>query len=944
MTKRILLAAILCVQSVCASVWAQDLKLVGEVEDGFLHKPLTDVKITVMNPDSTVVTDSVSFIICMTQSRMVEKVLFSVAVKAEKHDYLLRASRKGYEDAWQTVSVLSPDNEKRVTVPTFQMHRHMGGDLKEVVATATRVKMYHKGDTIVYDADAFKLPDGSMLDALIRQLPGVTIDDDGQIFVNGRKVDELLLGARSFMRGNKKVLMENLPYYTVKDLKVYEKQSDVSEALGFDVGSRKYVMDVNLKDEFSQGYIANVEAAGGTKDRFLGRGFLLGFTNLWRYTLMANGNNVSESRHIGEHGEWSPDKMPKSIVTTRSVATDIDFQSSDKKVKDNFNVNYTSTTDHLHTRQRQELFLNGFQPTSSTESRSRNTNGKLSMFNHLTMQIPSYLNIETQFDYAKQHGSGFSQYEQWDTVHVSSMRSDLMSEARTWTLTQRVSGAFSLNKEKQWYTTYLIWLYHNDNQQWLSTRYDMWHVSEQVNSVRHNANDIKDRDNSFMGSFYNTSPELLGKMNLVVGDLITYSCIQAHDYLYHPDTLVLASQLDMLTAITDASNSYDKHYKILRNEAKIKLTRTGAYHIGPYNISYDRWDVGVDIQTYRRSLDYQRGTIDTLLRNNTTILQPHVEFRYMAPDYNHDLRVKVVYEPRPVDLISQIAYRDDSQPLVVKLGNPHLKGTSSTSMDATYTAHGRNQKQWHAGAAFKYHHRDVAQAVSYNPTTGVYTYQPRNISGAYNGRMDLSYSQAIDKKRYWTFQTNADAGYVHSLDHLMQAGDTESHKNAVNTWTLHDGAYVQYNRNQLNIRATGDISWRSSEGNMRDFSTLHALDFQYGLSARYTIPKLKTTVAADVDMYSRRGYGSAQLNTNDFVMNASVSQPFLKGKLIARIEAFDLLHHLSQTKYAVDAQGRTVTWYRSLPNYVMFHLVCHWNRNPKKGAGNAPAYATPNAN
>ncbi|MGN0217589.1 MAG: hypothetical protein ACI4AJ_03865, partial [Bacteroidaceae bacterium] len=203
MTKRILLAAILCVHSVCASVWAQDLKLVGEVEDGFLHKPLTDVKITVMNPDSTVVTDSVSFTYVRDRNEMLDKVLYSVTVKAEKRDYLLRASRKGYEDAWQTVSVLFPDKVSSVVVPTFQMRRHMGGDLKEVVATATRVKMYHKGDTIVYDADAFKLPDGSMLDALIRQLPGVTIDDDGQIFVNGRKVDELLLGARSFMRGNK---------------------------------------------------------------------------------------------------------------------------------------------------------------------------------------------------------------------------------------------------------------------------------------------------------------------------------------------------------------------------------------------------------------------------------------------------------------------------------------------------------------------------------------------------------------------------------------------------------------------------------------------------------------------------------------------------------------------------------------------------------------------
>jgi len=83
-------------------------------------------------------------------------------------------------------------------------------------------------------------------------------------------------------------------------------------------------------------------------------------------------------------------------------------------------------------------------------------------------------------------------------------------------------------------------------------------------------------------------------------------------------------------------------------------------------------------------------------------------------------------------------------------------------------------------------------------------------------------------------------------------------------------------------------------------------------------------------MYSRRGYGSAMLNTDDFVVNASVSQPFLKGKLIARLEAFDLLHNLSPTQYEVNAQGRTETWYRSLPHYAMLHLVYHWNKNPKK--------------
>lgn len=94
----------------------------------------------------------------------------------------------------------------------------------EATVTATRLKMYYKGDTLVYDALAFKLPEGSMLDDMIRQMPGVTMNDGGEIFINGRKVDELLLGSRSFMGGNSKVLLENLPYYTVKNVKVYEKR------------------------------------------------------------------------------------------------------------------------------------------------------------------------------------------------------------------------------------------------------------------------------------------------------------------------------------------------------------------------------------------------------------------------------------------------------------------------------------------------------------------------------------------------------------------------------------------------------------------------------------------------------------------------------------------------------------------------------------------------
>lgn len=128
----------------------------------------------------------------------------------------------------------------------------------------------------------------------------------------------------------------------------------------------------------------------------------------------------------------------------------------------------------------------------------------------------------------------------------------------------------------------------------------------------------------------------------------------------------------------------------------------------------------------------------------------------------------------------------------------------------------------------------------------------------------------------------------------------------------------------------GDMTWRRSTGQMRDFTTLNVFDYKYGLNVFYTIPRLKTTLRADATMYSRRGYASQSLNTDDFVMNASISQPFFKGHLLINIEAYDILHQLSSTTYEVNAQGRTETWYRTLPNYVMLHIVYRWSKNPKK--------------
>ena len=103
--------------------------------------------------------------------------------------------------------------------------------LGEATVKATKLMMVMKGDTLVYNADAFQLAEGSMLDKLISMLPGVELKKDGVITVNGRKVERLLVNGEDFFTGSPKVALENLPAYTVDKVKVYERMNDRDRAL-----------------------------------------------------------------------------------------------------------------------------------------------------------------------------------------------------------------------------------------------------------------------------------------------------------------------------------------------------------------------------------------------------------------------------------------------------------------------------------------------------------------------------------------------------------------------------------------------------------------------------------------------------------------------------------------------------------------------------------------
>lgn len=927
--KRLLFIFIMCLFFTAS--FSQQL-ILGTVRDGFLKVPLPEARVTLLSADSVIIQDSIKISVQKKEGERWGSANFVLTLPKKTCTYLLHATLDGYEDAWQTLSVKAEIDDAYGLDNPLELRRIRQRTLSEVTVKATKLKMFYKGDTLVYDATAFKMPDGSMLDDLIRQMPNSIMNDNGEIFVNGRKIDELLLGSRSFMGGNKKVLLENLPYYTVKNLKVYEKESDRSFAVGYDIDKKKYVMDVNLKDAYRNGYIGNVEMAGGTKNRWLGRAFLLNYTDKLRFTLYANANNVNEKRHIGESSCWKPEKMPQSQLTTKRVAGEIDFQSKDSKIKENFMLDLESSKDFEETKQRHDLFLDGSTPYSILRLSNTSRANRLFAKNSVNLNIPEviYTDLGVEFIYNKYRGNSESISEDYLDAINTRLQSSNFNNGHS--LEANVNGFISPRADNILRPFVIFYGFkHHNNYNETARGYITEQYENPSTTTQYIANNFHNAETA--GNIHLTWSCEIGKyLHLELQNRQELSRKYEHDYLYHPDTLSLPSQLDALLAITDPRNSYKYNYRKYSNAPTLYMKWRKEIPGEYMKMEYLIWDIRIPCIFRTEHLTYIRNYVTQNKKRTSYTFAPSLSFRiHPTKKRGEQLQVQLSYEQDAAPLFDLLDYKDDATPQIVKLGNPKLKGSASSTARATFTDWENKHKgqQYHISGQFTYFHRQVAQSVTFNPNNSQYTYQPQNVNGAYKWSAEFGFTRFLDKLQRWSCQNSLEIAYNHFIDHALQTGMKESSPNAVNTLTLHDGIWFQYQNKNFNIKATGDIRWRHSVGKMLNFSNLNALDYQYGMSTWYTIPNVKTTFSIDWNMYCRQGYGSKSLNTNDFVINASIAQSFLKGKVIISAEAFDIFHQLSTTQYVVNAQGRTETWKRSLPNYLMLHVVYHFNHQPK---------------
>lgn len=168
-------------------------------------------------------------------------------------------------------------------------------ELYEVVVKAAKAPLMMRGDTLEYDASKFKVPPGATLEELLRKLPGIQIDKDGNIVAQGEQVQKVTVDGRRFFGGNTKMATQNLNAESVSKLQLYDDKSEQSKLTGVEDGVKEKTLNVELKEEAKKGGFGKLSAALGTDGRWSANASFNKFDKVNQFSVIGYGNNVNQS-------------------------------------------------------------------------------------------------------------------------------------------------------------------------------------------------------------------------------------------------------------------------------------------------------------------------------------------------------------------------------------------------------------------------------------------------------------------------------------------------------------------------------------------------------------------------------------------------------------------------------------------------------------------------
>lgn len=883
--------------------------------------------------------------------------------------YILQFAHPDYHPLEEEIHVPYHRRERTVWVGRYRMRRKLLSEnphqLDEVEVRATKVKFYFDDDTLVYNADAFVTQQGFVLNDIIRKLPGVEVKDDGSITVGGRPVKALLLNGKDFFDRDRRTLLENLPAFMVKDVKVYDKERDSLSAIRRERDFSGYVMDIKLKRDYQTATVANADVGLGTDSRFYTKLFGMKFGPQMRVSLYGGANNVNKEEGLQTDGGVVPISQSQSgdAVTDKvGLAYNYDDVRGRYALSGGLGVRY-----HDNLSERRTYWQRFFQSGDTyglSSSRQNDYDFKLNTQHDLYLLGNTALDfrLTPSLTIERTHSRGRSLSADYHTDVYSLFGDSVLRSLRQDGL-DRVTSLYGINKSAQ---------HDRADGNHLNARLG---VSKEI-PIPHTTDVLKlgasiayDRtkkdahrhehiwyvDNAAGNSALNQLTRSLVKQweaSLTTGyklDLSDHHALNldyAFDWtktdnghaLYVLHNLSEGSSLggdlwalpssQLLQDVLDLSNSYayTKHSRRHKVGLSYSYATTVKGHVA--NLS-----VTVPFSFLHQSLDFLQSHNDTTIRRN--LHRPNLQVNYTQQRFlpgmgGYLLSLAYNLEHQMPDLYNLVDFRDSSSPLYVVSGNPSLRDAVNHSLYGQFFLQTKRLDIHRINFSYVVARHAATTAVVYDKSTGIIHASPRNVEG--NNVFDLGFSNTFPLPKSPTLKLVNELGlrWTNSASYINLTGGSELSKNTVHNFRIEENLGMKYNSTdtKLSLEGTAYLIYNRSTSAQAGFQRINAFDFGLRGNASVELPR-NVRLTTGLFTVSRLGYNLSAMNTDEFIWNASLAKSFGE-HIIVSLEGFDLLNQLKSTLYYVDAQARTETFTNNLRRYAMLHFVYRFNASPKR--------------
>ena len=960
MKKKSVLMLLMWMTALCG--WAQKITVSGTVIEKETNEPVMSASVVLLSTDSTMV--------CGASSNMDGKFTLP---KVKEGKYILRVTFVGYKNYFQNLQLSDSKSNYALGNIALETDAIL---LKSAEVTARVAQVEMKADTFVYNAGAYRVPEGSALEELVKKLPGAEVSEDGTIKINGKEVKKIMIDGKEFFDNDTKIAMKNLPTNMVERIKAYDRQSDYTRMTGIDDGEEETVLDLSVKKGMQEGWLMNADVGYGTEKRYTGKFMVNRFTDQLQLSLIGSANNVNDNGFPGGGFRGFGGGGGGGLVDSKMVGLNVTW---DNGKRDNEagrfliggNVRYSYTGTDSQSKTNSETFLSGTATSSFSNSKSmtlserKNVNGNL----RLEWQPDTMTSImfRPNFSYSTNYSNGLSNsvtfnddpylklsdpLEEYESIIADST---VVNDNKRWSYSDGSSKSFDgmlmvnrrLNSTGRNLTLRLRGGY-SDSESFSNSVSDVNYFLQKDNAGNYR-NTYTHQYSMTPSKSYNSSAELSYSEPIFKGANLQFSYSYQYRYsdsdrsMFNWDDRIdflkllgadLSSNInyftdvDLTTAVLDTKNSQYATYQEYNQNATVMFR---------YNKGGLMLNAGVSFQPQKTDMDYTKDKIDTVVTRYVYNWSPRIDLRYKISETSQ-LRIRYNGRSGQPSMTNLLDVTDDSDPLNISKGNPGLKPSWTNSLFLFYNGYNVDkQRGWMIHANANMTNNSISTAILYDEKTGSRVTMPMNINGNWSANSSIMFNTAIDPGKYFNFSTFTNMGYNNSVGYISNNSSTISsdvtsgqilnlsQKSTTKSVNVGERLNLNFRNDMFEFGINGNINYQHARNALQENANLDTYNFSYGANAIINFP-WNMSLATDIGENSRRGYDDASMNTNELIWNAQLSQSFLKENAATiSVQWYDILQQRSNISRSLSALSRTDSWNNSINSYLMVHFIYRLN-------------------